>query len=341
MLLTFLKERISWIIFFLTLQVWLNIILTLDVAFKDVSLLYINMINAIAFLLFLVWRFRKETQYIKSLQENLGVESSFDRLQEVFPEGSSSFEKKVTEVLEDCFRIGIDELNDLKVKHLEEDDQIVSWIHEVKTPLTSMKLMIDSLEDSKMQRKLELEWLRIHLLLDQQLHHTRLSSLEKDYIIEQVNLKKVVYQEIKELQGWCIQKNIGFDIDDLQKTVLTDQKWLAFILRQIISNGVKYSKENSIIQLFLRKDSVGHQLLTIQDFGCGIRQADLPRIFNRAFTGTTGRETNASTGMGLYLAKNAADKLGIKISVQSKVNEGTSFILQFPLKNEMSNILGR
>ena len=257
------------------------------------------------------------------------------------PKGESSFEVRMTSIMEELILVNNEELNQLKVQHLEENDRILSWIHEVKTPLTAMRLIIDAVKERPLQEKLEVEWLRIHLLLDQQLHHTRLTSLEKDYLVENVPLQKLIHAEIKELQAWCMQKGIGFEIDLLQDEVLSDQKWLAFILRQLLSNAVKYSESDTEIHIFSRKDETGHTVLTVKDFGSGITKGDLPRIFEKSFTGTTGRNTGASTGMGLYLAKNATDRLGIRIAVDSRVDEGSAFLLRFPVKNEMTKITSR
>ncbi|SDN92747.1 two-component system, OmpR family, bacitracin resistance sensor histidine kinase BceS [Psychrobacillus sp. OK028] len=341
MFILYIKERKAWLIFFITLQIWLNFILTLDVAFGGISLLYINFINITAFVVFFMWRYYQETKYIKALENSLSNEKSLDFILESFPGGYSSFEKMLSTTIDDLILVAKEELNGLKVEHLEENDLTLSWIHEVKTPLTSMKLMIDSLDDRSAQKKLEVEWLRIHLLLDQQLHNTRLSTIEKDYIIEGVDIQKILHMEIKEFQAWCIQKNIGFDLGNLEVKVMSDQKWLAFIVRQILSNAIKYSYADSEIHIRTYIDDTDHVILMIRDSGIGISRAELPRIFEKAFTGKVGRQTTASTGMGLYLAKNVAEQLGIHISVSSTIGEGSTLSLQFPLKNEIVKILGR
>ena len=307
----------------------------------EISLLYVNFINISAFVLFFIWRYFQETKYIRAVVSSLTNEKDLDFILEAFPEGDSSFEKTLSNKVEELVLVAKEELNELKVGYLEENDQTLAWIHEVKTPLTSMKLMIDSLDDRNAQTKLEVEWLRIHLLLDQQLHNTRLSTIEKDYLIDEVDIHKILHMEIKELQAWCIQKNIGFDIENQVVKAMSDQKWLAFIVRQVISNAVKYSYSNSEIHIQTKINETGHVILSIRDYGKGISQADLPRIFEKAFTGQNGRQTNASTGMGLYLAKNVAEQLGIHISVTSTLGEGSAFSLQFPLKNEIVKILGR
>lgn len=307
----------------------------------EISLLYINFTNVVAFVLFFLWRYFQETKYIKALVNSLANEKGLDFILESFPVGHSSFEKTLSTTIDTFVLVAKEELNVLKVEHLEENDHILTWIHEVKTPLTSLKLMIDSLEDRNAQKKLEVEWLRIHLLLDQQLHNTRFSTIEKDYMIEEVDIQKILHMQIKEFQPWCIQKNIGFDLENTEVKVMSDQKWLAFIVRQLISNAVKYSNAGSEIHIRTSIDDTGHVILMIKDSGIGISQADLPRIFEKAFTGAIGRQTTASTGMGLYLAKNVTEHLGIHIFVSSTIGEGSTFSLQFPLQNEIVKILGR
>jgi len=136
-------------------------------------------------------------------------------------------------------------------------------------------------------------------------------------------------------------EGIGFDVEDLTDTVTTDAKWLAFIIRQILSNAIKYSPANSEVIIFTEVDATGATLLHIKDAGIGIRKEDLPRIFYKSYTGTAGRESAQSTGMGLYLAHNVAQKIGVRITVQSSVGEGSIFTLRFPLQNEYVKLKGR
>lgn len=339
--LLYIKERMTWILFFSFFQLWLNILLTLDVTFANTSILYMNSTNLFLFLLFFLWRFFQETKFIKSVLEIPKGDLTFDQLIASLPEGESVYEKVLMDEFQEIVLLGKQELNDAHTTFLEERDQTLSWIHEMKTPLTSMKLMLDSVDDSTLKKKLEVEWLRLHMLLDQQLHKTRLPSIEKDNLMEDVNVERVIFKEIKELKPWCMERNIGFETIGLDRIVLTDQKWLSFIVRQLISNAVKYSKVHGEIRIFTTDDELGHLILSIQDEGVGMSQADLPRIFDKSFTGRVGRESTSSTGMGLYLAKNAAEKLGITISVISEVDFGSTFSLHFPLQNEMQQILGR
>ncbi len=177
----------------------------------------------------------------------------------------------------------------------QEKDEILSWIHEVKTPLTAMHLMIDRLNDERMKAQLTYEWLRIHLLLDQQLHQKRIPFMENDLYIEHIALEPLIFKEIKALQSWCMKKGIGFEVQLEASEVLSDAKWLAFIIRQLLTNAVKYSDSSDIIiKSYLQNDQ---SIMEVKDFGRGIDPKDLPRIFEKGFTSTTVHQDNAATGM--------------------------------------------
>ncbi|KHE66928.1 ATP-binding protein, partial [Halobacillus sp. BBL2006] len=170
------------------------------------------------------------------------------------------------------------------------------------------------------------------------LHQKRMPFIENDLYVEQTDLEDLIFSEIKTLQSWCVQKGIGFDLDLEAASVLSDAKWLAFIVRQLLTNAVKYSETSDIhLHSF---ESEGRTVLIIKDEGRGIDAKDLPRIFNKGFTSTTQHQDHAATGMGLYLTKKIAQSLHIHIEVHSTLNEGTTFTLTFPKMNEFETIRG-
>ncbi|XQY92398.1 sensor histidine kinase [Metabacillus sp. HB246100] len=328
----FLKERLSWIVFFITIHLLFLFISYLDSALHFKSVLYMIFLSSSAFFVFLLVRYQKETAFYKELsarEENLDVTS--------IPAPDSPFEKLVEKTLLDQTEgLKQDALNHSIALEQEKDD-LMSWIHEVKTPLTAMHLMIDRIEDGQLKTNLTYEWLRIHLLLDQQLHQKRIPSIENDLYMEKVDLEVVLFNELKTLQSWCIQKGIGFELELEQQEVITDVKWFAFILRQILTNAVKYSQASEIhIRSYLANDTIK---LEVKDFGRGIDPRDLPRIFDRAFTSTANHHDQAATGMGLYLAKKAATPLLIDIQASSTPNVETLFTLTFPKKNEFAAVI--
>ncbi|HEY4554492.1 MAG TPA: sensor histidine kinase [Bacillaceae bacterium] len=332
MIKAYFAERRSWILFFLFWQGLMVFVSYLDTAIPMTPILYMAFLSLILFAVFLAVRYQKESTFYRSLSE---WESHLDLANVAMPE--SPFE----DIIENSISEQTNKLKKEAALHQltleQEKDDLLSWIHEVKTPLTAMHLMIERLEDETLKAGLTYEWLRIHLLLDQQLHQKRMAFIENDLLIEKTDLKTLVFNEIKTLQSWCIQKGIGFDIDLQETEVLSDAKWLAFILRQLLTNAVKYSDASDIVILSKRQD--GHVILEIQDSGRGIGAKDMPRIFDKGFTSTTHHD-QAATGMGLYLAKRAAGPLLIKISVDSVPGEGTCFTLTFPKRNEFVGIAG-
>jgi two-component system, OmpR family, bacitracin resistance sensor histidine kinase BceS len=328
----FLTERRSWILFFLLQQLILLFIAYLDPSISLSAISYIVFLSLFLFIFFLFLRYQRETVFYKQLDERakdfdtsrLTVRSPFETI----------IEKSILEQTQHLKQTA--SYNRMQIE--QEKDEMLSWIHEVKTPLTALHLMIQRMDDDSLKAHLTYEWLRIHLLLDQQLHQSRIPFIENDLYMENTALEILLFSELKTLQSWCIQKGIGFDFDLQVTHVLSDSKWLAFILRQILTNSVKYSDSSDIIiKSYNDKDRT---YLEIKDNGRGIDPRDLPRIFDKGFTSTTIHHDQASTGMGLYLARKAADSLHIKVSVESKLHDGTTFTLAFPRKNEFDHIMG-
>jgi len=329
----FILERLSWILLFISLQAFILFVSYLDSSIPMKPILYIVFLSLIIFVIFIFIRYQNETKFYKSLKE-------WDNYLDVA--GLASVKTPFEAIVEQKLTEQIDMLKkDMakdRVTMEQEKDELLAWIHEVKTPLTAMNLMIDRIPDESVKAQLTYEWLRIHLLLDQQLHQKRIPFMENDLYIEKTDLQALIFTEIKTLRSWCIQKGIGFDVDLEISEVLTDAKWLSFIIRQLLTNSVKYSEASDInVKSYLQN---GQLKLEVQDFGRGIDAKDLPRIFEKGFTSTTEHQDNGATGMGLYLVKKAALNLSIHIEAVSTPNVGTTFTLTFPKKNEFVQIIG-
>ncbi|TFE00625.1 sensor histidine kinase [Jeotgalibacillus salarius] len=329
----FLLERVSWMMLIVLLLFLAMIIAYLDPSLSISSMTYYVFLSLLITTVFVTVRYFKETTFYKQLDSR---DPSTDLSS--FPEPNSPFEASIYEQVTSSLEQLEKEASSNKVLLEQEKDELMSWIHEVKTPLTAMKLMIDRTEDHKLKSELMYEWLRIHYLLDQQLHQKRIPFIENDLFIEKVDLESVVYNEIHTLRAWCLRKKIGFEIDLVDTHVLSDTKWLSFILRQLLTNAVKYSGEGSEITIQSSEQS-GQTVLTVADQGRGIDPRDLPRIFEKGFTSTANHDQHA-TGMGLYLAKKAAVPLEINITAQSKYGAGTTMTLTFPKENEFLEIQG-
>ncbi|WP_141504925.1 sensor histidine kinase [Paenibacillus luteus] len=327
----YLIERRSWIALFLIMQLIVIFVSFMDAAVPLASMLYIVYLSLIIFILFFFSRYHIETKYYKSLEEQ---NESLDLSRISMPD------RPFEQIIETCIINQVQYSKQASAQNQmtleQEKDDLLAWIHEVKTPLTAMSLMIDRMDDDTMKSNLTYEWLRIHLLLDQQLHQRRILFIENDLFMENTELETVIFNEIKTLQSWCIQKGIGFDIELEAATVVSDAKWVAYIIRQLLTNAVKYSEATDItITSYKHADQT---ILKVRDYGRGIDPRDLPRIFDKGFTSTAIHRDITATGMGLYLAKKAALSLFIHIHVESILGEGTTVTLTFPQKNEFVRI---
>lgn len=329
----FVKERRSWILFYLFIHLLIIFVTFLDSAITLKPILYIVFISFLLFLIFLFIRYQKETRFFKGMDE---WDNHLDLSQ--IPQAESPFETIIEKSVYNQTKLLKNQFHHHQLSLEDEKDQLLAWIHEVKTPLTAMHLIIDRIPDEKTKASLTHEWLRVHLLLDQQLHQKRLYFIENDLFIEKVDLHPLLIPEIKTLQSWCIQKGIGIEVNLDEREILTDAKWLAFILRQLLTNAVKYNSQSDIYIRSVKIDD--HIVIEIQDEGRGIDPRDIPRIFEKGFTSTSTHQDHAATGMGLYLAKKAADSLFIQLNVQSTLGVGTTFSLILPNRNEFVKITG-
>lgn len=318
----FIRQYISAILFIILLQLLMNLILFLDTGFQKVSLLYLNIIWFTLVAGYFSLRYMKDRKLMKPYAKFSGT--YYDVIHEDYKEQLADKNAKIQEQ---------------KLIVLERQDELLAWVHEMKSPLTAMQLLMEKVEKSEVKERIENEWLRLYLLLDQQLHATRLMTIELDNRIEKVKVKDVLIQEIKALRSWCFEKQIAIDLEVDDLSVQSDAKWLAFIVRQILSNAVKYSDVGGEIRISAH--IVNEQaVLIIQDDGIGIKREDLPRVFRKSYTGTIGRETSAATGMGLYLSKQAAQSLHILLDIESTEGVGTSVKITFPKVNEYQKTLG-
>ena len=334
MFIRYIKDMSSWILFFLLALGFADLLIWLDqgIGTKMSSVLYINILLFIALILFIYWRYRKEMKFTKELVAFTNG-STID-WHEALPETLFMRDKITKEVLQVAALSFSQQLAAIRQVNVMESDYTAAWIHEVKAPLTAMKLLIDAQRTDPATQKLEVEWLRVYLLIDQQLYISRLPSLEADYIVESTDARQLAVAEVRELATWCMEKNIAVEFEGEKSEVVTDIKWSRFMIRQMLTNAVKYSPTSSTIIISITVKPSDHVTLTITDEGPGILPHDLPRIFDKGFTGGTGRLHNAATGLGLYLAQTVADKLGITVNVDSVVGRGTAITMVFPTENE-------
>lgn len=179
-------------------------------------------------------------------------------------------------------------------------------------------------------RSIEEEVNEIENYIEQALYYARSAIANKDYYIKKCNLKEIVNEVIKKNKKTLINKKIKIETKNTEQTIYTDTKWTQFILNQIIQNSIKYSKETNQEIICEAEEKKEKTILKIRDNGIGIKKSELPRVFNKGFTGTNGRIEKKSTGIGLYLCKKLCTNLGMGIEINSKENEWTEIKIIFP-----------
>ena len=213
---------------------------------------------------------------------------------------------------------------------------IEQWVHEVKTPITALKLLCEN-NRSPFSRDVLAELENINRYTEQALYYARSEHTEKDYSIREMNLADVVHGAIADNKYLLRQCDMAITVDDLEPVVYADDKWVRFILNQIISNAVKYRPpQHPALRIFTER-SGDQVLLSIADNGIGIPESDLPRIFEKGFTGQNGRTIHSSTGIGLYLCKRLCDKLGIGLAASSS-DKGTTITLSFHINDFITGV---
>jgi hypothetical protein len=191
------------------------------------------------------------------------------------------------------------------------------WAHQIKTPIASMRLALQS-EDSDFARRLGGDLNRIEEYVEMVLTFLRLDSDSTDYILKEINLDDIIRPSIRKFSRDFISKKLSMDFKPTEKNILTDEKWLAFVIEQVISNAVKYTTTGGI-KIYLEEPAC----LCIEDTGIGIAAEDLPRIFENGYTGFNGREDKRASGIGLYLCRRICENLGHKITAESVQGVGT------------------
>jgi len=226
-------------------------------------------------------------------------------------------------------------------KHLQEEykEYIELWIHEIKTPIATSKMVIENNKNAVTKSIYE-ELDKVENYVEQALFYARSNTVEKDYYIKKNSLKDMVSESIKKNKNSLIQEKIAVHIHDLEEEVYTDSKWIVFILNQILQNSSKYRKPdgNAQIEIYAKRGKE-NVVVYIKDNGIGIQKEEIPRVFDKGFTGTNGRASGKkATGIGLYVCKKLCDKLGIEIELYSTQNEGTDVRLIFPKDSHLDMI---
>ena len=333
-MLDYLKEKSI----FLSVNLMFFIMISIVMYFSNISFVII-------FLVFFIWFFPLSTyilieymKYRKYFSNINNILESLDKkyfLPEVLQEPNFMVGENINDILKELSRDMHEQVKHYRNIQEEYREYIEMWVHEIKTPIASSKLLIEN-NTNEVTRKIDTQMDRIENYVEQVLYYSRSDEVGKDYIIKKVGLSKLVKDVIKRNQRDFISKRISLQLGVLDEIIYSDTKWVEFILNQIIGNAIKYSKgKDDKIEIYSKKISSA-VILTIKDHGVGIIERDLNRVFEKGFTGENGRKFGKSTGIGLYLCKKLTDKLGLGLQVQSEENVGTEISIIFPKSENIS-----
>lgn len=228
----------------------------------------------------------------------------------------------------------IEEIHKIEDEQKEYEDYIEQWIHEVKTPITSIHLMLENRisENPGLKRDLNVELSRLENDVELALYYARSEQIYRDYLIQKLNVRKVLLKVVNKNRTVIMNSSVAIDLDcDEALYAYGDEKWLVFMLTQVLLNAIKYKAEADAKVVMRAKRDNKRIVLNIIDNGKGIKKEELPRIFDKGFTGSNGRDNEKSTGMGLYLVHKLCEKLEIDIKADSVYGEFTE--ISFSLKN--------
>ena len=213
----------------------------------------------------------------------------------------------------------------------EQKEYYTLWVHQIKTPISAMRLLLDA-KDDESARLLKQELFKVDQYADLALKFVKLGDIASDLVVERCDLNEIARAAVKKYSLLFVYNRLSIQIEPLAKDIPSDAMWLGFILGQLLSNSVKYTRTGGV------RIYMDGAALVVEDTGIGIRKEDLPRIFEKGYTGYNGRMDTRASGIGLYLVKRAADGLGISISVTSEVGKGTRVSLRFPAYDEFEHM---
>lgn len=301
------------------------------------SVLLIGIVWILILSAYFLNEFTRRKRYFKELNNILNNLEKRYLLAEVMEPTFRLEDKIYREIIRKSNKSVIEKINQLEDEQKDYKEYIESWIHEVKIPITSMDLICNNNKNDVM-RKMSSELRRVESYVEMTLFYARSEEVYKDYFIKEISLKKVVLETIGKNKQYLIGNSMSISIDLDDSTIFSDEKWLSFIINQVLINAVKYkSSETGSINISSEKIKNGVSLI-IEDNGIGIKESEIGRIFNKGFTGTNGRNIAKSTGIGLYLCKKLCNKLALEIKAESKENEYTKIIIIFPKGNYLSKL---
>ncbi len=327
---------------FISIFIFMIMIAIIDlmlVSFKtnEQAIIGVNITAISGYILYIVYDFERRRKFYNKFLNDLELLDKKYLITEMIEKPNFYEGEILYDALYEIDKSMAEKIKEYSISMTDFKEYIEMWIHEVKLPLASINLIIHNhkeLSDKKIVEQLK----RIDDDVEQVLYYVRSENAEKDYLIKETDLSKVISNVAMKNKDILLENKIDFIVEVDNQRVLTDSKWLEFIVNQIVSNSIKYIRNGveHLIKITAEENNKSI-ILNIYDNGIGIEKSDITKVFDKTFTGNNGRKIETSTGMGLYITKQLCKKLGHKITIDSKENEYTKVSILFN-KDDFLNI---
>lgn len=269
---------------------------------------------------------QKRIQYLLSTMDSLDQKYL---IAEIAEKPETEIEKIYFQMMKTALKSMTEEVSEARRLNVEYQDFIEQWVHEMKVPITGIQLLCEN-NKTEMMRKIAAQTELMEQNIERVLFYARLGSVEKDYLIKEVSLKKCVFEVLSQNKQFLIQNRVCVHSDAVLDSVFSDHKWLCFMINQIILNSIKYCGDQPPVIEMKSQDMGDYVTLSITDNGIGIKPSEINRVFDKGFVDSNGRMGKQSTGIGLYLCDQLCLKLGIGIDIESETGCYTTVLLHFP-----------
>ena len=324
----YIKDKIYYILTFSIYIILISIYLK-AMETEIPAIIIVIAISTIFFCAGFIISYLKSNKYLKDIDKMMDNLTEKYLITEIMPKPSRAERLAYYRILKKANKSMLENISIIKQQQKDYKEYIESWVHEIKIPITSVKLLCEN-NKSDITTKIDEEIEEINNFVEQALFYARMDQVSNDFMIKNINLNNVIRNVLARNKKIMIQNNMKVELNNVNTNCYTDEKWLEFIINQIIQNAIKYRKEknaNIIITISENKENV---ILNIKDNGIGIKTSEIDRIFDKGFTGTNGRNQKKSTGIGLYLCKRLCQEIGMEIEANSKENEFTEIKIIIP-----------
>ncbi|MBU5227233.1 sensor histidine kinase [Clostridium senegalense] len=315
-LISYIKDHIK-IIFIYSIFIMIFIAVFSLYSLELEAIVYSFLLSCTVAVIFIVCDFIK---YYRKHNQLYDLKKQITISLEKMPLARNLIEKNYQNILVELYNNKIEMNSKADMKRTEMMDYYTLWAHQIKTPISAMRLLLQ-MEQSEENKELLAELFKIEQYVEMVLCYLRIENSSSDLVLKNCDLSQIIKQAVRKYANTFIRKNISLEFNEVNCTVLTDEKWLVFVIEQILSNALKYTNEGKI-SIYMCKSK--EKVLVIEDTGIGIAKEDLPRIFENGYTGYNGRMDKKATGIGLYLCKKILNKLSHKIIITSEIGVGTT-----------------